>query len=261
MPESTLLNELVAVAAERTPDAPALTYGTATLRYGELDAAVRGFASGLMGLGLARGERVAIYLEKRFETVVASFGAPAAGGVFVPLNPLLKPEQVGFILRRAELAAPELGDLLSLDDAGFRQVFSGSPIKRIGRNRMVRNAAIAAGNSGAAELVPVLQGLLGDVDPVVVEALDTQEFVTLVQFVPSDTYLAAEAAEEYYLVQADPLVFTLDHGQDRTELQVEQVIQQVLQTQTVVHKVQAVADGALLEVLLHQVQQVLEAKQ
>jgi acyl-CoA synthetase (AMP-forming)/AMP-acid ligase II len=79
MPESTLLNELVAVAAERTPDAPALTYGATTLSYGELDTAVRGFASGLMQLGLGRGERVAIYLEKRFETVVASFGAPAAG--------------------------------------------------------------------------------------------------------------------------------------------------------------------------------------
>jgi acyl-CoA ligase (AMP-forming) (exosortase A-associated) len=103
MPESTLLNELVAVSAARTPAAPALTYGAATLSYAELDAAVRGFASGLMGLGLARGERVAIYLEKRFETVIASFGAPAAGGVFVPLNPLLKPEQVGFILRDCEV--------------------------------------------------------------------------------------------------------------------------------------------------------------
>jgi acyl-CoA ligase (AMP-forming) (exosortase A-associated) len=121
MPESTLLNELVAVAAERTPDAPALTYGAATLSYGQLDAAVRGFASGLMGLGLARGERVAIYLEKRFETVVASFGAPAAGGVFVPLNPLLKPEQVGFILRdcdvRVLVTSPErlaqLGEVLT----------------------------------------------------------------------------------------------------------------------------------------------------
>ncbi|MFT7724536.1 MAG: acyl-CoA ligase (AMP-forming), exosortase A system-associated [Roseateles sp.] len=121
MPESTLLNELVAVAAERTPDAPALTCGAATLSYGALDAAVRGFASGLMGLGLARGERVAIYLEKRFETVVASFGAPAAGAVFVPLNPLLKPEQVGFILRdcdvRVLVTSPErlaqLGEVLA----------------------------------------------------------------------------------------------------------------------------------------------------
>jgi epoxyqueuosine reductase len=73
-------------------------------------------------------------------------------------------------LPRAELVAPALGDLLGLDDAGFRHVFAGSPIKRIGRGRMVRNAAIAAGNSGRAELVPVLERLCGDEDPVVAEA-------------------------------------------------------------------------------------------
>ena len=71
---------------------------------------------------------------------------------------------------RAELAAPELGDLLALDDAGFREVFSGSPIKRIGRNRMVRNAAIAAGNSGDPGLLARLHPLLSDDDPVVAEA-------------------------------------------------------------------------------------------
>jgi len=73
-------------------------------------------------------------------------------------------------LPRAELVAPELADLLALDDAGFRKVFAGSPIKRIGRNRMVRNAAIAAGNSGRAELAPVLERLVGDEDEVVAEA-------------------------------------------------------------------------------------------
>ncbi|AMO70955.1 tRNA epoxyqueuosine(34) reductase QueG [Sphingorhabdus sp. M41] len=73
-------------------------------------------------------------------------------------------------LPRAELAAPALVDILSLDDAGFRQVFSGSPIKRTGRNRMVRNALIAAGNSGDAALVAPVQALLGDDDEVVREA-------------------------------------------------------------------------------------------
>ena len=73
-------------------------------------------------------------------------------------------------LPRAELAAPALADLLALDDAGFRRVFAGSPIKRIGRNRMVRNAAIAAGNSGRPELAAALQPLAGDEDPVVAEA-------------------------------------------------------------------------------------------
>src|SRR5262249_13600322 len=66
---------------------------------------------------------------------------------------------------RAELVAPELADILTLDDAGFRRVFAGSPIKRIGRNRMVRNAAIAAGNSGSARLIEPLQTLLADDDP------------------------------------------------------------------------------------------------
>jgi epoxyqueuosine reductase len=71
---------------------------------------------------------------------------------------------------RAELTAPELADLLALNDAGFRQVFAGSPIKRIGRDRMVRNAAIAAGNSGAPALAPALAPLLDDPSPVVAEA-------------------------------------------------------------------------------------------
>ncbi|HEX8383100.1 MAG TPA: tRNA epoxyqueuosine(34) reductase QueG [Sphingomonas sp.] len=65
-------------------------------------------------------------------------------------------------LPRAELAAPSLADLLDLDDAGFRQVFAGSPIKRIGRDRMVRNAAVAAGNSGDPALAAPLARLLDD---------------------------------------------------------------------------------------------------
>jgi len=73
-------------------------------------------------------------------------------------------------LPRAELVAPSLADLLALDDAGFRQVFAGSPIKRIGRNRMVRNAAIAAGNSGDVRFLPVLERLAGDESSMVADA-------------------------------------------------------------------------------------------
>ena len=73
-------------------------------------------------------------------------------------------------LPRGELAAPALADLLDLDDAGFRQVFAGSPIKRIGRDRMVRNAAIAAGNSGDARFRPRLAELTRDASPVVADA-------------------------------------------------------------------------------------------
>jgi epoxyqueuosine reductase len=71
---------------------------------------------------------------------------------------------------RAELVAPELVDLLSLDEPGFREVFAGSPIKRIGRDRMVRNCLIAAGNSGDQRLVEPVRRLLDDPDPVVAEA-------------------------------------------------------------------------------------------
>ncbi len=117
MHDATLLHELIALAAHRDPQAVALTYGKHSLGYGALQEAVARFASGLIGLGLQRGERVAIYLEKRFETVIASFGAPAAGGVFVPLNPLLKPEQVGYILRdcnvRVLVTSPERLSLLA----------------------------------------------------------------------------------------------------------------------------------------------------
>ncbi|MGN7160592.1 tRNA epoxyqueuosine(34) reductase QueG [Sphingomonas sp. SAFR-052] len=71
---------------------------------------------------------------------------------------------------RAEFAAPRLADLIALDDAGFREVFRGSPIKRIGRNRMVRNALIAAGNSGDAALVGPVRAACADPDAVVRDA-------------------------------------------------------------------------------------------
>ncbi len=68
---------------------------------------------------------------------------------------------------RAELVAPGLADLLALDDTGFRQVFAGSPIKRIGRDKMTRNALIAAGNSGEHALIAPVAALLDDPAPVV----------------------------------------------------------------------------------------------
>ncbi len=73
-------------------------------------------------------------------------------------------------LPRAELAAPRLADLLALDDAGFRRVFAGSPIKRIGRDRFVRNCLYAAGNSANGALIAPVSALLADPDPVLAEA-------------------------------------------------------------------------------------------
>ena len=67
-------------------------------------------------------------------------------------------------LPRAELAAPRLADLLALDDQSFREMFAGSPIKRIGRNRMIRNCLIAAGNSGDEALRPSIERHTTDPD-------------------------------------------------------------------------------------------------
>ncbi|UXU75574.1 MULTISPECIES: tRNA epoxyqueuosine(34) reductase QueG [unclassified Paracoccus (in: a-proteobacteria)] len=66
--------------------------------------------------------------------------------------------------------APALAELVQLDDAGFRARFAGSPIKRIGRDRMVRNVLYAIGNSGLAPLRPLAQALCADADPAVADA-------------------------------------------------------------------------------------------
>jgi len=73
---------------------------------------------------------------------------------------------------REELTAPRLAEFLAFDDAGFRQFFSGSPIKRIGRDRFVRNCLYAAGNSGSGELAEPVERLREDPDPVVRDAAD-----------------------------------------------------------------------------------------
>ena len=75
-------------------------------------------------------------------------------------------------LPRAELAAPRLADLLALEDASFREMFAGSPIKRIGVKRMMRNCLIAAGNSGDQALVPSVERHLVSDDAVIAETAE-----------------------------------------------------------------------------------------
>ena len=70
-------------------------------------------------------------------------------------------------LPRPGAARPRLADLATLDDAGFRELFAGSPVKRIGRGRFLRNVAVAVGNSGDAGLVPTALRLARDADPLV----------------------------------------------------------------------------------------------
>lgn len=101
--DAHLLHHLIARAAWRDGARTALVDGDRSMDYAVLQQGVEAFASGLMALGLRRGDRVGIYLDKRFETVIASFGIPAAGGVFVPMNPLLKPEQVAYIARDCDV--------------------------------------------------------------------------------------------------------------------------------------------------------------
>ena len=117
-----LLHELILEQAERAPTAAAVVLRQVSLDYTALASMIQATARGLLALDLNRAERVAVYLPKRLETVAALFGTALAGGVFVPINPLLKAEQVAYILRdcnvrilitardRADLLEPALAD-------------------------------------------------------------------------------------------------------------------------------------------------------
>lgn len=108
---SELLFELVMRSTERAPTAPCLSLKGRVLGYDAFASELERFARGVIALGLARTERVAVYLPKLPETVISMFGTARAGCVFVPVNPLLKPAQVGHILRdcnvRVLVTAPD----------------------------------------------------------------------------------------------------------------------------------------------------------
>lgn len=98
MPIPALLSDLLTQAAERWPDAVALRSAGREHRYATLQQQVERCADGLLALGVQRGERIAVWLDKCFEMVEACFGAARAGAVFVPINPVLKPAQVVHVL-------------------------------------------------------------------------------------------------------------------------------------------------------------------
>jgi len=89
-----------------------------------------------------------------------------------PWNKFAKAVRQADFLPRIELTAPRLAELAGLDDAGFREFFSGSPIKRIGRDRFIRNVLIAIGNSGDPALAAVADPLRQDPSAIVAEAAD-----------------------------------------------------------------------------------------
>ena len=96
-----MLHAIVSTAARVGPARPALSHGDDTWTYADLWHAVGAVAAGLRRDGLRRGDRVAVYLDKRLETVAAIFGTSCGSGVFVPVNPVLRAAQVGHILRDA----------------------------------------------------------------------------------------------------------------------------------------------------------------
>ncbi|WP_207479442.1 tRNA epoxyqueuosine(34) reductase QueG [Arenibaculum pallidiluteum] len=87
-----------------------------------------------------------------------------------PWNKFARATREPAFMPRAELTAPRLADLAQLDDAAFRQVFSGSPIKRIGRDRFVRNVLVALGNCGDPAQAPVAEALANDPSELVRDA-------------------------------------------------------------------------------------------
>jgi len=95
----SLLADLPLASATSAPERIALRLRGDALTYATLGQSIDLAAHGLCALGLARQARVAVYLNKRFETVIACFAAARAGGIFVPVNPLLKAAQVAHILQ------------------------------------------------------------------------------------------------------------------------------------------------------------------
>lgn len=94
-----LVQQLIEARAGVSPESIAIRHRQDAISYGALSAAIQQFAGALGALGIARSERVAVYLEKRPETVIAMFGAAAAGAVFVPVNPFLRSRQVVHIIK------------------------------------------------------------------------------------------------------------------------------------------------------------------
>ena len=143
-----LLHQLVSKSADARPDHVAVRFKRSDRDYATLWRDVRQAADGLLSLGLGRLERVAIYLPKTHETVTAMFATSLAGGVFVPVNPLLKPEQVGHILRDSNVrglvtTAGRAADL--------RAVLAGCPD--------MRAVVLTEGDADAAALEPGLRVL------------------------------------------------------------------------------------------------------
>lgn len=92
-------HDLVSRAAKKWPQRTALVVKNERLSYGDLWSRIEQISAGLSDLGIAKYDRVGVWLDKRVETIVAFFGASLAGGTFVPINPVLRAPQVAHILK------------------------------------------------------------------------------------------------------------------------------------------------------------------
>ncbi len=100
-----LFHHMLRASGSRYPDKEALVHGDQRLTYAQVSARVAGLAASLRAAGLQRGERVGIYLDASISQVVSIFGVSQAGGVFVPANPILFPDQVAHIARDCGISA------------------------------------------------------------------------------------------------------------------------------------------------------------
>ena len=122
----TQIHHLVEGAACSRADAFALTCQDVNVTYAQLWQELAAFGGAVRRLGLCPADRIAVYLDKRIETVAALFGTSVAGGVFVPVNPLLRPRQVGHIIRdcgaRILVTSPERLAALHTELEGCKSV-------------------------------------------------------------------------------------------------------------------------------------------
>lgn len=144
LPET--VDELLAQGAARWPERPALADRRTSLTYAAFEALVARTAEGLAALGLAAGGRVGIYLGKDVEAVAAMFGAARAGGVFVPVNPVLKGKQVRYILSDCTV------DLLVTSPERWRALLDADAVPETVR-RVVLTGAGPASDGNDARLV------------------------------------------------------------------------------------------------------------
>jgi len=127
-----LLHQLFEATVERVPDKIALAVGARRYTYRELDVLAARLAASLQGLGVSRGDRVAIFADNGVEAVVAVFGALKAGAVFMPINPLTKADKLAYLLNDSRSAC-----LLTA------QVLRGTWEQALARNTSSRACVVA----------------------------------------------------------------------------------------------------------------------